>query len=267
MSVKRGHLVTEYLENLSDKAIDEYQTIIKDFIKGKNGIYALYKKGQLVYVGLAIDLLKRIDHHLKDRHKGEWDSFSLYVTKDDKHLRELESLLMRVAYPKNNKQTGRFARAVNLADDFKIAVKEYFESIQGSLFVGDRKSSRKENRQKSKYFKTIKKDMLIVPAKAEGFKKEFIDNNCWYAVRLNENKIESLKYIAAYQVAPISAITHIAKIKSIEKYKKSGKYIVYFDGPARKLRRPIKAKNLYMQSLIYGNREALRKAKSIEDVM
>jgi hypothetical protein len=267
MPVKRGHLVTEYLENVSDRAIDEYQTIIKDFIRGKNGIYALYKKGQLVYVGLAIDLLKRIDHHLKDRHKGEWDSFSLYVTKNDKHLRELESLIMRVAYPKNNKQTGRFARAINLANDFKLAAKEYFETIQGSLFADDRKIAQKENKQKTKYFKNIKKDMLIVPAKEDGFKKVFIGKNCWHAVRLNENKIEALKYIAAYQVAPISAITYVARIKSIEKYKNTGKYIIYFDGPARKLRKPIKGKNFYIQSLIYGNREALRKAKSIEDVM
>ena len=266
MAIKRGHLVTQYLENVSDKAIDEYQTIIKDFIKGQYGIYALYKDGQLVYVGLAVDLLRRLDHHLKDRHKGQWNSFSLYVTKDDRHLRDLESLLMRVAYPINNRQKGRFANAMDLADDFKLAAREYFEIIQGSLFSDVRTSEKRGKRRRSKYFKNIKKDMIIVPAKEDGFKKVFIGKNCWFAIRLNEDKINGLRYIAAYQVAPVSATTHLAKIRSIEKYKNSVKYIVYFQGPARKLRRPIKAKHLTMQSLVYGNREALRKAKSIEDV-
>ena len=38
---KRSQLV-EYLEHLSGKAIEEYQSIIKEFMK--NGIYGLYKE-------------------------------------------------------------------------------------------------------------------------------------------------------------------------------------------------------------------------------
>lgn len=265
MKNKRSQLVTEYLEHLSGKAIEEYQSIIKEFIRGKNGIYGLYKDGKLVYVGLAVNLLRRIDHHLRDRHKGEWDSFSVFVVKNNSHLRELESLVMRVAYPKNNKQKGKFANAIDLSSDFKIAARQYFEEIEGSLFVKNNKNQ-KIKPKKSKYFKALKKDMIVVPAREDGFKKVFLGENCWRAIRLNVDKIDSIKYIAAYQKAPVSAITYLAKVKKIEEYKHTGKYIVYFDGKPRKLHKPIKAKNLTMQSLVYGNREALRTAKTIEDV-
>ncbi|WP_242610549.1 hypothetical protein [Burkholderia vietnamiensis] len=58
-------------------------------------------------------------------------------------------------------------------------------------------------------------DTIVVPARDEGFKDTFLDKNCWYAVRINAKHISKLRYIAAYQVAPIAAITHIAEIESI----------------------------------------------------
>jgi hypothetical protein len=264
MGKKSGQLVTKYLENISINAIEKYKDIIKESIRGENGIYALYDGDELVYVGLATDLHKRLDHHLSDRHQGEWDSFSVYITKT-RHLRELESLLMRVAYPKNNRQKGKFRSANNLRDDFEDAIDNYFEE-EKSTFFGKR-GIKKEHKKKNKFFKERKFDMIVVPAKRSGFEKVFLGENCWHEIRLNENKIDKLKYIAAYQKAPISAITYLAKIKSIKKYKNTGKYVVYFKGKPRKLRKPIKAKHLTMQSLIYGNRRAMRKAKTIEDVM
>lgn len=44
--------------------------------------------------------------------------------------------------------------------------------------------------------------------------------------------IPKIKYLAAYRVAPISAITHIAAVQKIEQYRDTNKYILYFsDAP------------------------------------
>jgi hypothetical protein len=261
----RGQLVSEYLENITGKAIEEYQEIIKDSIRGKNGIYALYKDGELVYVGLATDLLTRLDHHLKDRHKGKWDSFSVYISKNDIHLRELETLVMRISYPKNNRQTGRFLKAINIRDDFENAIDNYLSGIKESILGTSR--SKKEKKRKNRFFKERKKDMIIVPAREEGFKKVFLGRNCWYSIRIAEEKLNWLRYIAGYQIAPTSAVTHFAKIRKIEKYKNTGKYIVFFTGKARKLRKPIKLKSgAAPMAPVYSQRELLRKAKKLADL-
>ena len=51
--------------------------------------------------------------------------------------------------------------------------------------------------------------------------------------------LDRVKYIAAYQVAPVSAITHYAEISSIEKWNDTNKYILYFKGSANQIE-PIK---------------------------
>jgi hypothetical protein len=45
--------VVEYLENVSRKALEDYQQLIREYVKGKNGVYALYHGNRLRYVGLA----------------------------------------------------------------------------------------------------------------------------------------------------------------------------------------------------------------------
>ena len=83
-------------------------------------------------------------------------------------------------------------------------------------------------------------DTIIVPAEKEGFNEEFINNNCWYAISIGINKLDKIKYIAAYQKSPIGAITHYAEISNIDLYKDTGKYIIYFKDKAVELKNPIK---------------------------
>ena len=47
--------------------------------------------------------------------------------------------------------------------------------------------------------------------------------------------LQQLKYVAVYQTAPISAITHYAPIRSIEAWKNSGKMVINFAEPAREI--------------------------------
>lgn len=72
---------------------------------------ALYKDDTLYYVGLAVDLMRRVDQHLKDRHRGAWNRFSVYLTARDEHLKPLGSLLLRVFSPSGNQQGGRLPGA------------------------------------------------------------------------------------------------------------------------------------------------------------
>jgi excinuclease UvrABC nuclease subunit len=108
MRADKGQLVSQHLENISRTALEKYQTILKDYVKGRHGVYALYRKGHLYYVGLASNLRNRLKTHLKDRHAQTWDSFSVYLTINDSHLHELETLILKIASPKGNKQSGNF---------------------------------------------------------------------------------------------------------------------------------------------------------------
>jgi len=122
MRSNKGQLVSQHLENISRTALEKYQNILKEYVKGRHGVYALYSKGHLYYVGLASNLRNRLKTHLKDRHAQTWDSFSVYLTINDSHLHELETLILKIASPKGNKQSGNFINAQNLKPILKKAV-------------------------------------------------------------------------------------------------------------------------------------------------
>lgn len=111
-------------------------------------------------------------------------------------------------------------------------------------------------------------DTIVIPAREEGFKDVFINENCWYAIRLNSSMIPKIKYIAAYQVAPISAITYLAEVKSIEQWKDTNKYILHFTEPAEKIKKiPLgKSKGKAPQSPRYSSKEIIMKANTLDSV-
>lgn len=126
---RKPKLVTQYLESISSEGFEKHADIIRKFVRGRNGVYALYRKGKLYYSGLASDLRGRLRWHLRDRHADKWDTFSVYLTIGDEHLRELESLILRVAQPPGNRQLGKFSGAQNLTRTFgrEIAKKQRIE--------------------------------------------------------------------------------------------------------------------------------------------
>lgn len=111
-------------------------------------------------------------------------------------------------------------------------------------------------------------DTVVVPAQKDGFDEVFLGENCWYAIRISGGMLPRIKWIAAYQSQPISAITHIAKVSRIEPYGESGKYKLIFSGKAEELS-PIPFKDAprgTMQSPRYTARDKLLKAKNVMDV-
>lgn len=70
----------------------------------RRGIYALYdRKGKLYYVGKAIELKRRLNQHLLDRHSDSWDQMTLFFLSDSANVSELEGLLIATAMPPGNR--------------------------------------------------------------------------------------------------------------------------------------------------------------------
>jgi len=112
-------------------------------------------------------------------------------------------------------------------------------------------------------------DTIIVPAKEEGFAKVFLGENCWYAIRVAGGRLSQIKYIAAYQSQPISAVTHYAPVAHIEPYGESGKYKVVFSEPAIEIN-PIPfgdAPSGAMQGPRYTSFEKLNAATTLSDLV
>lgn len=134
---KNPQLVCQHLENISGDVLEEYQDIIREYVSRRQGVYALYLDDELYYVGLASDLSPRLKAHLGDKHGGQWNRFSVYLTIGDKHLRELEALILRVVkpMPEGNSKIGNFARSedlrARLAKDIRQRNREKLDHIVG----------------------------------------------------------------------------------------------------------------------------------------
>jgi len=127
-------IVAGHLEKISSLIFDRYRDQITELVKQGQGVYALYRRHKLYYIGLASDLKQRVRWHLRDRHKGKWDHFSLYMIRKTDHIREVESLVVRIAEPSGNSQRGRLKRSKNLLPELKKRVKKQQEEEREKLF-------------------------------------------------------------------------------------------------------------------------------------
>jgi hypothetical protein len=133
---KTDNLVTEFFEKISWKILEEYPQIINEMIKRKAGLYALYNRDKLYYVGLTVNLKGRLNSHLKDRHKGLWDRFSAYLVTEDHHIKPLESLVLRIVNPHGNHVQGRLPGATNLGRQISNQMSEIDANNRARLLGG-----------------------------------------------------------------------------------------------------------------------------------
>ena len=92
--------------------------------------------------------MSRLKQHLRDRHNGKWDHFSVYLTAHDEHLKELESLLLRIRLPPGNKQKGKFIASQNLRSDLLRSIKDTDSNRRAMLMGGP--VARRRRRSKTK---------------------------------------------------------------------------------------------------------------------
>lgn len=131
---RNKQLVSQYLEHISRDALEKYQEIIKGYVRDRQGVYALYRRRRLYYVGLARNLRSRLNTHLKDHHAKSWDAFSVYLTIGETHLKELESLILKITQPSGNKQKGKFVNAEDLRRKFAGAMNSYWRQEKDNIF-------------------------------------------------------------------------------------------------------------------------------------
>ena len=125
----RRKLVRAYAENLPGTLLGVFWKEFHELLQGHSGIYVLYKNDLPHYVGKASSLPSRIRHHQKDRLKGEWDAFSLYVVRGDRYVKDVESLLLRIVKPKGALVSGRFRGAENLRKSLLPRLERYANAL------------------------------------------------------------------------------------------------------------------------------------------
>jgi len=112
-------------------------------------------------------------------------------------------------------------------------------------------------------------DTIVVPAREDGFKETFIGENRWYAIRIHSSMIPQIKHIAAYRVAPVSAITHVAPVNKILPWQDTGKYCLEFAEPANEIG-PItldkSERGMAPQAPRYTSMKKLLSAKVLSDI-
>lgn len=112
----KGSLVKGYLEKKDREGFELLLSRYKEVIGDSSGIYALYKGKKLYYVGIAQNLLGRVDWHTKDKHRNRWDKVSFFVIDKHRYSKDIETVILRIAEPRGNGTRGKFEGHYNLQD-------------------------------------------------------------------------------------------------------------------------------------------------------
>jgi len=237
-----------------------------------------------IYIGQSSDLRKRIDQH--DAGKDFWDWGIIFSSSGDDlnkaHADWLEQAMIKRAsdigqahvlnaiQPNETKlaQADRANMETFLRDMLQILPLVGVQAFQKPAVIKPRAEPAKKPVGKLTANDELC-DMVIVPAKEEGFNRVFLGENRWRALRISRKYLNRIKYICAYQTSPISAVTHWAEVEKIEPYGDKGKYQLFFKGRAEKMGEPLKYENLpqgFMQGPRYTNFEIFKKAKSLKEL-
>ena len=113
---QKGALVKGFLEKKDRMGFKLLLPRYRDVIGDSSGIYALYKGKKLYYVGIAQNLLGRVDHHTRDKHKNRWDKVSFFVIDKHRFSKDIETVILRIVEPKGNGTRGKFEKHHELQD-------------------------------------------------------------------------------------------------------------------------------------------------------
>lgn len=234
----------------------------------------------IAYVGQTDNLRDRLDNH--DKGKDFWENAMLFMSTNGglnrAHITWLEwSLMAQAVRAKRGKlQNGLVHNEPTLSESEKADVRSFLNEmlrlmpVMGVHFFEEVKSIIAFESPAPPIRTFSVSDVIVVPAQPEGFQSAFIENQAWWAIRIGAKYREHLKWIAAYQVKPIMAVTHVAEIDHIEPFGDDGKFKLVFKGPAIKLPNPIPYGNApsgAMQGPRYCSKTVFDAAKTVGDLM
>lgn len=253
---------------------------------GKTGVYILVGyKGEdddlpTIYIGQADGVGNRIESHIQK--KDFWDWGVVFVSTSGglnrAHVTWLEyTLVQRAIQAKRCRlDNGNAPQEPALTEAEKADTKGFLkEMLQILPLVGLRAFEFPKAVATPKATDATEKavshgiDTIIVPAQKDGFEQVFLGEDCWYAIRISGGMLDKIKFIAGYQTAPVSAITHYAPVDRIEPYGESGKYKVIFSEKAKPIG-PIPfgdAPQGAMQGPRYTTFENLKTAENMGDLV
>lgn len=233
-----------------------------------------------LYIGQAENLRNRISTHNKQK---EWDWGMAFISSNDRlnkgHLTWLEYALIQKArqnhrsqllYLNNNQNPLEPHLSESDKADMQAFLKEILQilPLMNLCVLEDTKPIMPIPLLQSEIITNVI-DTIVVPAQEEGFKRVFLGEDCWWAIRIASHMIEKLRFIAAYQISPISAITHYAPVKFIEEFGNDGKYKIVFSEKATEIKKiPLgNASKGTMQSIRYTNLAKLKAAKTVAELL
>ncbi len=259
-----------------------------DFSKG--GVYILvgFTENEdipTLYIGQTDNLGARFNRHIRD--KDFWDWACVFVSTNEglnrAHITWLEWALVQHARKANRSilENSVSPQEPSLSESEKADTRAFLKEILQILpLVGLRAfeipkpiseiTRPKDSKTSAALGLKTKKDTVIVPAQRDGFLSAFLGESAWYAIRISGGMRDKLKWIAAYQTQPVSAITHIAEIDHIEPYGESGKFKLVFKGTPKELDNPIPygdAPGGAMQGPRYTTYKDLLAAKKLTDLL
>lgn len=226
-----------------------------------------------IYVGQADTVTNRIEQHIKT--KEFWDKAVVFVSANKinaTHAKWLEhALIKRVVETGRSKvENGNSPLEPTISEAEKAEMNVFLTEIYQTLPLAGLRAFEPPRAVAVPMTQplTNAKDTIIVPAQEEGFQEAFIGERAWWAIRIAGGMLDKVKYIAAYRVSPISAITHYAPIKRIEPYGEEGKYKLIFAEPAKEFDNKIEfdLTRGAMQGPRYTNFKKLLIAKKMSDL-
>lgn len=263
---------------------DEFHNLKNDPSFNQTGVYILVGNAseETIYIGEADPVGDRLKDHVAKKEGWVWGVY--FVDRNHKigktEVQFLESELVSLAkqYDRAILLNKNIPTAPTMSPVAKATAQAFladmllilpmlginaFTPAKQDDAVDEQVQPISTEKYESEYFDTV-----VVPAREEGFQERFIGENCWFAIRINAKHIPKLKYIAAYRVAPIGAVTHIAEIESIVPYNNTGKYLLKFRsaattiGPIPRLEHSL----INMQSPRYALRDKILSAKTLDEI-
>jgi hypothetical protein len=200
-------------------------------------------------------------------YKEEGDKKQISIMTNERTLRLLDIILDQF----KKVTDGKFASSRNQL--IEMAIEEFIQTSADVLFEDHKINIEEfleiyEDEGSDEGNEDTVRNLVLFPATHTNFEKIFLKENCWYSVRINEKNIPNIEYAASYVGAPVSGITHYAKVDRIEKFD-DGKYIIYFEGEPVSLKNTVRLGDSPINSvrkLRYSTLDRLLSAGQVSDL-